>query len=68
MILNLPDDVTMNVPLEHMAVKDSIFVPTLKIEETRSLVARTAKEIEITVASKTAVVDGYLGIVFWRTA
>lgn len=68
MILNLPDDVAMDVPLEHMAVKDSVFVPTLKIEETRSLVQRTAREIEITIASKTAVVDGYLGLVFWRTA
>lgn len=66
MILQLPDGVEMEVPIEYMVVKDSVFIPTLKPTELRVLVRRIAKELEFTVEMRTAVEDGYLGLMVWR--
>lgn len=66
MILQLPDGVEMDVPIEFMVVKDSVFIPTLKPTELRVLVRRIAKELEFTVEMRTTVEDGYLGLMVWR--
>lgn len=66
MILQLPDGVEMEVPIEFMIVKDSVFIPTLKPTEVRYLVKRIAKELEFTVEMRTTVEDGYLGLMVWR--
>ena len=66
MILQLPDGVEMEVPIEYMVVKDSVFIPTLKPTELRVLVRRIAKELEFTIEMRTAVEDGYLGLMVWR--
>lgn len=68
MQINLPDEVVVEIPLEHMEVKDSLFIPTLRIEDTRILVHRLACELEIKVTTKTAIVDGYLGLMVWRVS
>jgi len=66
MKLQLPDDVEIEVPMEHMVVKDSVFIPTLQVDATRTLVWEAAKIAEIGIKTKTAVVDGYLGLLIWR--
>ena len=66
MLIRLPDDVDIEVPIEVMTIKDSIFVPTLKPVETRALLRAIAKDINIKLAFATLVVDGYLGVQFWR--
>jgi hypothetical protein len=67
MNLLLPDDVEMDVPIEYLAVKDSVFIPTLKATELRYIMRRVAKEIEITIEMQTVIEDGYLGLMVWRT-
>ena len=66
MVLLLPDGVEMEVPIEFMVVKDSVFIPTLKPTEVRYIVKRIAKELEFTVEMRTTVEDGYLGLMVWR--
>jgi len=66
MNLSLPDGVEMDVPIEYLDVKDSVFIPTLKATESRLVVRRVAKEIEITVEMHNAIEDGYLGLMVWR--
>jgi hypothetical protein len=66
MILQLPDGVEMEVPIEFMVVKDSVFIPTLKPTELRYLIKRIARELEYTVEMQNAVEDGYLGLMVWR--
>ena len=66
MNLLLPDDVTMEVPIEYLEVKDSVFIPTLKATELRLILRRIAKEIEISIEMQNAIKDGYLGLMVWR--
>jgi len=66
MILQLPDGVEMEVPIEFMVVKDSVFIPTLKPTELRYLIKRVVKELEYTVEIRNTVEDGYLGLMVWR--
>jgi hypothetical protein len=65
--VKLPDGVWYEIPLEHMVVKDAVFVPTLQIKETRTLIHRLAKECEISVTTHQKIFDGYLGVMVWRT-
>jgi hypothetical protein len=66
MFLQLPDDVEMNVPIEHMVVKDSVFIPTLKPVELRIIIRRIAKDLEYAIEMRNVVQDGYLGLMVWR--
>ena len=66
MLIKLPDEVVIEVPIEHMAVKDSIFIPTLKPTETRSAIREVGMELGIKLVFATKIVDGYFGIEFWR--
>lgn len=66
MILQLPDDVEMEVPIEYMVVKDSIFIPTLKPVELRVYLKRIARDLEYTVEIRNVIQDGYLGLMLWR--
>lgn len=66
MFLQLPDDVEMNVPIEYMVVKDSVFIPTLKPVELRAIIRRIAKDLEYSVEMRNVVQDGYLGLMVWR--
>jgi len=67
MILPLPDGIEMEVPIEYLDVKDGLFVPTLKTSETKSLLKRVARSIQIEIEAKNAIEDGYLGVMVWRT-
>lgn len=66
MLIKLPDEVVMDVPVEHMAIKDSIFIPTLKPTETRGVIREVGKELGIKLVFATKIVDGYFGVEFWR--
>lgn len=66
MVVELPDGVKLDVPMEHMVVKDALFVPTLKVRETRTLLHRLAKECEIEITAHQKIHDGYLGVMVWR--
>jgi hypothetical protein len=66
MILLLPDGVEMEVPIEYMVVKDSVFIPTLKPVELRSMLRRIARELEFAVEMRNTVEDGYMGVMVWR--
>jgi hypothetical protein len=66
MILLLPDGVEMEVPIEFMIVKDSVFIPTLKPAELRHIIKRIAKELEYSIEMQNTVEDGYLGLMVWR--
>lgn len=66
MYLQLPDGVEMDVPIEFMVVKDSVFIPTLMPTEVRYIVKRIAKELEYSVEMRNTVEDGYLGLMVWR--
>ena len=66
MVILLPDDVEWDVPLEHMNVKDAVFVPTLNITASRTLIKKIAKSLEYEVEVLMAVEDGYLGVMVWR--
>jgi len=66
MILHLPDGVEMEVPIEFMVPKDSVFIPTLKPTELRRIIKKIAKELEYTVEMRNTVEDGYLGLMVWR--
>lgn len=66
MILQLPDGVEMDVPIEYMVVKDSVFIPTLKPVELRALIRRIAKELQFTFEMQNVIEDGYLGLMVWR--
>lgn len=67
MILYLPDGIEMEVPIEFMVVKDSVFIPTLMPAELKSLIKKIARELEYTVQMRHTVEDGYLGLMVWRT-
>jgi len=66
MRLQLPDGGFIEVPIEAMVVKDSLFVPTLKAAETKTLLRQAAGEIGIKTRSRTTIVDGYLGVLLRR--
>jgi hypothetical protein len=66
MILQLPDGIEMEVPIEFMVVKDSVFIPTLMPAELKSLIKKIARELKYTVEMQRAVEDGYLGLMVWR--
>lgn len=66
MILQLPDGIEMEVPIEFMVVKDSVFIPTLMPAELKSLIKKVARELKYTVEMKNTVEDGYLGLMVWR--
>lgn len=66
MILQLPDGVEMEVPIEYMTVKDSVFIPTLKPTELKVIIRRVARELEFAVEMRNTVEDGYLGVMIWR--
>lgn len=66
MLLKTPDGVELEVPMEFMAVKDSIFVPTLVPDQTQLMLRKVAENLEMKLSFKTAVVDGYLGVLFQR--
>lgn len=68
MVILLPDGVEREVPLEYMEVKDAVFVPTLKLTETKAVLRKVAKELEIQVEVGNAIEDGYLGVMVWRTS
>ena len=66
MVLLLPDGVEMEVPIEHMIVKDSIFIPTLKPVELKQLLQQIARKLEMRVDIRNVIEDGYLGLMVWR--
>ena len=66
MRLLLPDGGEIEVPIESMVVKDSCFVPTLKAAATKTLLRQAADEVGIKTRSRTAIVDGYLGVLLRR--
>lgn len=68
MVILLPDGIEQEVPLEYMEVKDAVFVPALKLTETKAVLRKVAKELEIQVEVGNAIEDGYLGVMVWRTA
>jgi hypothetical protein len=49
-----------------MVVKDSVFIPTLKPVELRSMIRRIARELEFAVEMRNTVEDGYMGVMVWR--
>lgn len=67
MVILLPDGIEMEVPIEYMNVKDSVFIPALKTTELRHIIKRIAKELEISVVMQNAIEEGYLGLMVWRT-
>jgi hypothetical protein len=66
MIILLPDGIEMEVPIEYLDVKDGLFVPTLKMPETKVILKRIARGIQIDIEVKNAIEDGYLGVMAWR--
>lgn len=66
MVLLLPDGVEWEVPLEYMAVKDSVFIPTLNAPATMVIVKRVAKALEYEIECRTTIEDGFLGVMVWR--
>jgi len=60
------DGVNREVPLEHMVVKDSVFIPTLDAHETRVVVRRVTKEMGMQVKISSTVHEGYLGVMVTR--
>jgi hypothetical protein len=60
------DGAEFDLPLEYLEVKDCVFVPTLKADATRILVCQLADKLKIKVNIKTAIEDGYLGVIIWR--
>lgn len=68
MNLRMPDDLNRDVPIEHMGIKDCLFVPTLKPDETKTLLRKVASQLEMRISVRTAIVDGYYGVLFQRTA
>lgn len=66
MVILLPDGVEMDVPIEYMVVKDSVFIPTLRASELRPTIKRIAKAIEIKVEMRDTVEEGYMGLMVWR--
>lgn len=65
-LLKLPDGVDIDIPLEAMVIKDCVFIPTLKTEATREEIYRLAAKLSMKVQVKTAVEEGYLGVLVWR--
>lgn len=66
MVILLPDGVEMELPLEFMAVKDAVFVPTLKLGTTKAVIRGITNMLEYEVKMQTAIQDGYLGVMVWR--
>lgn len=66
MLFELPDGGSMDLPMEYMDVKDSLFIPTLKADEVQSKLYLLADKLEFKIVTRTCVVDGYLGLQFWR--
>lgn len=60
------DGVTREIPLEHMIVKDSVFIPTLDAHGAKMVVRKTAKEMGMMVRITQTVHDGYLGVMVTR--
>lgn len=68
MLLQTPDQTLIDVPLEHMVVKDAVFIPTLHPVEFGVVVRRAAREIGFRVTTQQKIHDGYFGLMIWRTA
>lgn len=68
MVVYLPDGVEWEVPLEHMAVKDAVFIPTLNAPATKILLYKVARMLEIKIEMQTTIEEGYLGVLVWRIA
>ncbi len=66
MVLLLRDGGYIEVPIESMVVKDSCFGPSLKAAATKTLLRQAADELGIKTRSRTAIVDGYLGVLLRR--
>ena len=66
MIVEVPDGGEIDLPIEFMIVKDCLFIPTLKMGETKEMILKLAYKLEFKVSCKQAIIDGYLGILFWR--
>lgn len=66
MRFELPDGGETDLPMEYMEVKDCIFVPTLKPDEVQIKLYKAAEKLEFSITTRTTIVDGYLGVQFWR--
>lgn len=66
MLIKLPDGGNIDIPIEYMIVKDSIFIPTLEADKTKKLINKMSDELEIQTKCKQVVYNGYLGVLFWR--
>ncbi len=66
MLFKLPDGVKVDLPIEFMDVKDSLFVPTLKSQSTIGRLHTQAKRSGYELRCEKAIFDGYLGVLFWR--
>jgi hypothetical protein len=68
MLIELPDGGHIDIPIEHMIVKDSIFIPTLEAGKAKKLINKVSDELEIQTKCKQVVYNGYLGVIIWRVA
>lgn len=68
MVLLLPDGVEWEVPLEYMAVKDAVFIPSLNTPATMAILRRVARALEYEIDCQTTIEDGYLGVMVWRVS
>lgn len=66
-IVESADGGMVDIPIEFMEVKDSLFVPTLQPRETKNILRMVARTLEITIECKTGVIDGYYGVLIWRS-
>lgn len=68
MVILLPDGIEIEVPLEHMAVKDAVFIPTLNAPATYVILRQIAKALEVQYEMRTTIEDGFLGVMVWRVS
>ena len=66
MLIELPDNVTIDLPIEFMDVKDSLFVPTLKDKSAKGRLQSAARKLGFEIRCEKAIHDGYLGVMLWR--
>lgn len=66
MLFELPDGGSMDLPMEYMDVKDSLFIPTLKADEAQAKLYLIADKLEFKIVTRTCIVDGFLGVQLWR--
>lgn len=68
MRIKLPNEGELDLPIESMVVKDSIFIPTLNPTEAGNVVREAGKSLGYTITVRKTVNEGYYGIMFWRVA